>query len=90
MSLEVCTCGKEFLTEADPYLIIPSENYKLNCGCYYNSKRENLLEKLTIDVYKYTQNVEYDIVDIDVLCSILKENNIDNLINTKKYRYVPA
>lgn len=31
--IQTCKCGKEFLTEADPYLVIPVENYKLNCGC---------------------------------------------------------
>lgn len=30
-----CECGKQFLTEADTYVVIPTQNYKLNCGCYY-------------------------------------------------------
>jgi len=31
----ICDCGKEFLTECDAHVVIPSQNYKLNCGCYF-------------------------------------------------------
>ena len=40
--LETCECGKEFLTEADPYLVIPVDNYKLNCGCKLTKEEEPL------------------------------------------------
>lgn len=26
-------CGKEFLTEADPYIVIPTKYHALSCGC---------------------------------------------------------
>lgn len=30
-----CKCGKEFLTEADPYIVLPKPSgTELNCGCY--------------------------------------------------------
>jgi len=32
MSLEYCSkCGKEFLTEADEYMVTPKDNYALTC-----------------------------------------------------------
>ena len=57
MSLEVCACGKQFLTEADPYVIIPIENYTINCGCYLTKKLQKekdmavrVLKKLNRDI----------------------------------------
>jgi hypothetical protein len=43
MSLEYCSkCGKEFLTEADEYMVTPIDNYALTCyrciGAHVNKK----------------------------------------------------
>jgi hypothetical protein len=36
-------CKKPILTECDAYVIIPVENYTINCGCYYVSPLDALL-----------------------------------------------
>jgi hypothetical protein len=44
MSLEYCArCKKEFLTEADDYVVMPREGYALNCGCVYTEDANNKL-----------------------------------------------
>lgn len=40
-----CECGKQFITEADTYVVIPTLNYKLNCGCYFDDKNKSEREK---------------------------------------------
>ena len=42
--IQTCKCGKDFLTEADPYAIVPAENYAANCGCVFTGKLVDLLK----------------------------------------------
>jgi len=44
--LKVCRCGKEFITEADPYVVIPwsHKDVEFNCGCFFSDPK-NLLKK---------------------------------------------
>ena len=53
--LEKCNkCGKEFLTEADPYVVIPWEG-ELNCGCFFkkqNDTKKDLRSKLDDYLWK--------------------------------------
>lgn len=55
--LEKCNkCGKEFLTEADPYVVLPfGKPYELNCGCFFKG-RENtqqmIIKNIPEEVYR--------------------------------------
>ena len=48
MAMEICKkCNKEFLTECDPYAIIPTNNgYDLNCGCVFVETQEKQLKEI--------------------------------------------
>lgn len=41
----ICDCGKEFLSECDIHIVIPNQNYKLNCGCHYGRVIESLINR---------------------------------------------
>jgi len=43
-----CNCGKEFLTEADIYVVIPLTG-ELNCGCYLDDRGREMLMELKGD-----------------------------------------
>jgi len=45
-------CGKEFLTEADPYAVIPThEGVEYNCGCYFVNKKMLNLAAMAMQGY---------------------------------------
>ena len=53
MSLEYCSkCKKEFLTEADDYVVIPRKAYALSCPkCYFDK-----VEKQNKAMYEYMEH----------------------------------
>lgn len=46
MLVECNKCKKEILTECDIYVVIPTENYAINCGCEFLGKSEQLEKEL--------------------------------------------
>ena len=75
----ICKCGKEFLTEADPYVIIPSsKGYETNCGCYFTAENESaklMCAQLTTELEKLERIVE-----------VLEKSN-DFYADTKNWQY---
>jgi len=55
--------------------------------CFKLENENKEFQDILIEIYKYTQNVEYDVVDIDEIDKILRDGNIENLIDTEKYNY---
>lgn len=72
----ICDCGKEFLTEADPHIVIPSEGYKLYCGCKVSvfktevskvdNKNKELKHELTLAIHALK-----DVLHLQVRKSVL-------------------
>ena len=45
--IQTCKCGKEFLTEADPYALIPTGiGLLINCGCVFQKEIVSLKKEL--------------------------------------------
>ena len=62
--LQTCKCGKEFLTEADAYVIIPIKDYEANCGRYFTKQITQL--KKEIDKWKKIAICSYaHVIDVD-------------------------
>ena len=41
--IKTCKCGREFLTEADPYVVIPfGRGTILNCGCFFKENKKEV------------------------------------------------
>lgn len=64
--IQTCDCGKEFLTETDTHVVIPSKNYKTNCGCHLtngiNRAKFDLINEnthLKKELDKLRKQVEY-------------------------------
>lgn len=43
--IQTCKCGEKFLTEADPYVVLPKPSgVELNCGCYFIKYPKGMVE----------------------------------------------
>ena len=54
--LKKCECGKEFLTEADPHIVLPYPHKELgfNCGCYFKKQTiRKILHEISIHTACY-------------------------------------
>ena len=54
------SCGKDFLTEADPHVVRPTKNgYKLYCYCHIKGfdEVESLTDKLTTKIVNYEATI---------------------------------
>ena len=41
--IKTCKCGREFITEADPYAVIPTKKgITFNCGCYFKENKKEV------------------------------------------------
>lgn len=76
--IQTCECGKEFLTEADPYVIIPIKDYKTNCGCYF---KDNSWAKPNID---YAHMINSKIDENKRLQEVNQDLRLENEINKYK------
>jgi hypothetical protein len=74
-------CGKEFLTEADPYVVIPGTD-GLNCGCYFEAKRwrSRTLEAMRIKVL--SQRMSPEVLDSYIVAESARRALTDRLINS--------
>ena len=61
--LVTCKCGKEFLTEADPYVLIPQVGKKdseLNCGCYVIEQYNKEMQDYVGEDKDFTEKGEWE------------------------------
>ena len=59
MVLVTCRCGKDFITEADPYMVIPhvDKEIELNCGCYIFPQKDMSTRALIISLASDTLRI---------------------------------
>jgi hypothetical protein len=55
MLVECNKCKKEILTECDIHLVIPNQNYAINCGCELLQKEQQLEKEnaMMLEALKY-------------------------------------
>ena len=55
MAMEKCNiCKNEFLTECDPYVLIPlNSGVEMNCGCWFERKSEKKLYPKLLSLCEY-------------------------------------
>lgn len=63
--MQTCECKREFLTEADPYALIPThKGLLINCGCYFIKELQEKLNTLTKCTNELFICIESDMVDV--------------------------
>ena len=59
-------CGKEFLTEADPYAVIPAyDGVEYNCGCYFVNNKLLTISAMAMQGILSSENIECQMMSPD-------------------------
>jgi hypothetical protein len=76
-------CGNEFLTEADPYIVIPTKDHALSCGCkiglFHQHNKAKTVSSLLRELLLYVKINHDNPKDYgEIVMQILKELEIKN------------
>ena len=84
--IATCDCGKEFLTEADPYVFIPKTG-KTNCGCCFEKPLQKKVAILTQQMELFARmRWGYDKVDLLKLLDDIKTRARKALAEIRKLK----